>query len=892
MPVVVNPYILIAPPVGGGGYALGGVISEDGAYTVHVFTGSEDLTVVGTVIGDWLLAGGGGGAGYSNSSAYFGGGGGAGRLLLGFGEVLLDGVYPVVAGAGGAQGGTSTDGSNGGDSSWNSYVAPGGGGGGRGSTAFYDPALGNGHDGGSGGGGFGARTGTSPTGGAPINGTTQVGYGNAGGSGSGDDSGHAAGGGGAGGVGQDGSTGGAALGGAGLANSITGSSLTYAKGGNAGTGSPASAPPSGRGSGGNGGSAGTAGTPGSSGTFILRYVTPTLAPTPDPYWTMVSALIQGSTDIVDSKGHTVNLLGSPGPVLDGSGHITMVNTGTITVSAGGKRVFAPEYGPFCVEGFINADAGNTNYNTLFDTSGNGSAIGGFFGEFSTVRGLFWGENNSSYKYAQDNIFVSGARHHVFISRDSNGNVCIGRNGVITATVVCTDKIPNSPGLLGLGQYTGGGSNGFMGTMDNVRFTKGHHRYSGAVSATYHIPALPMPVIGPDWATWNPDDMQADVRLYNGNLEHAYVTRYDSAVRATVGKRTGKWSWETTMGLTDVSDSTVAAINFGVWPASRAISTYPYLTTGVTRVVTPVAGDVYTFDWDADASILYVRKNGTTYDTISGLTDAEPWHPYCGDDNKGDSDICSMVTNFGQAPFIYPPRTGHVAGLYDTVLPPAPAFDPRSLPGIVSWFDVSAVNGKVVNRATNKISYLLDLSGSHNHAVQLTPSLQYDFAPHAINGLDCAVGAGGVGMNLQTGVTIPNYSFWAFAVAKHNGENIILTTSSTSSYGLDSAPGGMFYAWAGSGSGRSLSGLGSGTSDNTLHMMGINASGSATDMYFDGTTGTSAAVTGIAWGSLHSYPAAGYNLNGSFCELIVGTSPLSTADVSHLIGYLKSKWGTP
>ena len=121
----------------------GGTKTTFGSYSVHTFTTSGNLVVVGTGNVDILVVGGAGGGGSQHS-----GGGGAGGYRWIEGVALTPNTYSIVVGSGGAGGGASPGqtGSDGNVSSGLTYSSAGGGGGGS-----Y-PAH-TGRPGGSGGGG-------------------------------------------------------------------------------------------------------------------------------------------------------------------------------------------------------------------------------------------------------------------------------------------------------------------------------------------------------------------------------------------------------------------------------------------------------------------------------------------------------------------------------------------------------------------------------------------------------------------------------------------------------------------------------------------------------------------------------------------------------------------
>lgn len=253
--------------------------------------GTRTLTLTGaaTVPGvDALVVGGGGGGG-----SPVGGGGGGGAVLSTRVTPTAGVTYSIIVGLGGAAGPTISPistGSNGGASSFGTFLtAPGGGGGGSGAGANGSAGL----SGASGGGGYALSTGAL-AGGA---GTAGQGYAGAPGTVISGSWGSPGGGGGAGGPGYAGTATNAGAGGPGLASSITGVSVKYGGGGGGGgfgdqgrlggnatdgggrgsqavgPGTPGTPNTGGGGGGGNWYTGGKLGAPGGSGVVILSFPT-------------------------------------------------------------------------------------------------------------------------------------------------------------------------------------------------------------------------------------------------------------------------------------------------------------------------------------------------------------------------------------------------------------------------------------------------------------------------------------------------------------------------------------------------------------------------------------------------------------------------------------------
>jgi RHS repeat-associated protein len=223
-------------------------------YASPTFSSASSSTSTALSVGVLVVGGGGGGGSQ-------GGGGGAGGVVYDSSYSITPESYTVTVGAGGSGAPSSGEqqGSNGGDSVFDTLTAYGGGGGGGGSGS----GTADGNNGGSGGGGSGANSFGS-------GGSGDVGQGNNGGNGYNDNFPYGGGGGGAGSSGANGSNtaginGSGGNGGSGVSNSISGSSVTYAGGGGGGIDYRNSGGAAGSGGSGGGGAGGTGGA-GSNGT--------------------------------------------------------------------------------------------------------------------------------------------------------------------------------------------------------------------------------------------------------------------------------------------------------------------------------------------------------------------------------------------------------------------------------------------------------------------------------------------------------------------------------------------------------------------------------------------------------------------------------------------------
>ena len=158
--------------------------------------------------------------------------------------------------------------------------------------------------------------------------------------------------------------------------------------------------------------------------------------------------------------------------------------------------------------------------------------------------------------------------------------------------------------------------------------------------------------------WSAADKGSAVTLSNADLTTSYSAYTGSNVRAAAGKSSGKWYWELTIAARHGS----AYINAGVWPASRAIGTYIYNTSGVYRIIPTVhaVGDVFGFAFDAGSGTLAITRNGAALSTLTGLSITEPWRPVVGDDNAAG--LVYITANFGATAFAYSVPSGFNPGI--------------------------------------------------------------------------------------------------------------------------------------------------------------------------------------------------------------------------------------
>ncbi len=178
---------------------------------------------------------------------------------------------------------------------------------------------------------------------------------------------------------------------------------------------------------------------------------------------------------------------------------------------------------------------------------------------------------------------------------------------------------------------------------------------------------------PVYATWDPSQKGADVSLSGGNLTafSNYVGVGAHCVRSTIGKTSGKWYWEVTVGA--IAGGGVFPM-LGICRAAFAITTadFPGSTAdaagyyggtgqrfqgagGVAFGATYTTADVIGFALDATTRAVNVYKNNVLQGVMS----------LAGSDDIYASGVESstVTANFGASAFVYTPPGGYNAGLY-------------------------------------------------------------------------------------------------------------------------------------------------------------------------------------------------------------------------------------
>jgi hypothetical protein len=163
-----------------------------------------------------------------------------------------------------------------------------------------------------------------------------------------------------------------------------------------------------------------------------------------------------------------------------------------------------------------------------------------------------------------------------------------------------------------------------------------------------------------FATWNPNDKGANITLSGGNLTLA-CSSGNNLVRATQGKSSGKWYWESTI----VTVGTNPMV--GIAKSSVPTSSYPgadangvayqsggnllYNAGSNAYGASYTTGDVIGTQLDLDNGTVSFYKNNVFQGTaVTGLSGT--WYP--SDAGQGTS---VMTVNFGATPLAYTPPNG-------------------------------------------------------------------------------------------------------------------------------------------------------------------------------------------------------------------------------------------
>ena len=170
-------------------------------------------------------------------------------------------------------------------------------------------------------------------------------------------------------------------------------------------------------------------------------------------------------------------------------------------------------------------------------------------------------------------------------------------------------------------------------------------------------------------TWSPTDKSGAITLSNGNLT-ASVPASGAMVRSAIGKSSGKWYWEYTVGgSTDgpIGGIANASASLAQYTGSNVNSWGYYGFNGLkyTNATGAAYGSAFgigavigvALDMDAGTITFYLNgvNKGVAYSGLSGAMYAS----YSG----SGSNVGSAVANFGASAFAYTVPAGFNSGLY-------------------------------------------------------------------------------------------------------------------------------------------------------------------------------------------------------------------------------------
>lgn len=207
-----------------------------------------------------------------------------------------------------------------------------------------------------------------------------------------------------------------------------------------------------------------------------------------PLTNFVKANLPLDTQAVETKGHTVSLVGN-NTFTDGKLNLTGNNSVVVMGASSEFTIGANE--SFSFECFVTPSQLNTYYQILASTSNNGSATGGFFLEYSTLRGIIFTSDIGGIGY-NTAIPFDNVEHHLVVGRLATGSMYIGIDGVIKAIATYGGAFNTSNSALSVGNLLNYSEGGFIGKLRGVRYTVGVDRgYYGAVNSNYTVPSLPL-----------------------------------------------------------------------------------------------------------------------------------------------------------------------------------------------------------------------------------------------------------------------------------------------------------------------------------------------------------------------------------------------------------------
>ena len=173
------------------------------------------------------------------------------------------------------------------------------------------------------------------------------------------------------------------------------------------------------------------------------------------------------------------------------------------------------------------------------------------------------------------------------------------------------------------------------------------------------------------AIWDSPNFSPSYIFSNAKQTAIVNTSTNGCGRATLGKSSGKWSWEFTctavpliIGILDAATNSTSVYLGGCGNSCGVYSSGIVYNSGAwigTNTTTFTAGDVIRFELDMTTTYTcYVFKNNVQIGSITGLS-GYTVYPAIGQANDGTGK--GGVANFGASPFVHLPTAGYNRGVF-------------------------------------------------------------------------------------------------------------------------------------------------------------------------------------------------------------------------------------
>ena len=402
----------------------------------------------------------------------------------------------------------------------------------------------------------------------------------------------------------------------------------------------------------------------------------------DPYWNSVSHLLHldganGGTTFTDEKLYAWTRTGatsvtSTAQFKFGSASLTsgtpainqFISTTNSDVDRLGTGDFTIEYWLYPTNNTTNSDiVSMTNYTT---TAQWGVELNN--ATFANKQSWWVSSNTRILTEATPNT-LNVWQHYAWVR--ASGVLSLYRDGIQQGSAALSNNFNDTSNAFKIGGNSVSGTASLPGYIDEVRVTKGVARYSGTDTGNpnFTVPAASFIKGLKTYAVWNPTDTSASDTFSNNNLT-VTVPASGAMTRSTVGKSSGKWYWEYTVGgSTDgpIGGIANASASLAQYTGSNVNSWGYYGFNGLkyTNATGAAYGSAFgigavigvALDMDAGTITFYLNgvNKGVAYSGLSGAMYAS----YSGSGSNGGS----AVANFGASAFAYTVPSGFNSGLY-------------------------------------------------------------------------------------------------------------------------------------------------------------------------------------------------------------------------------------